>query len=304
MFAAQSLLRSTVRQLLLQAAFCHVCLAFVLDVGAPRSGIQSTYEAFKILKLNTLWSGFFTDLRWPWCEYLFGNASGVSGPPPIGNLTGWEAALDEPFHLIYDEVLKAKPDTKFVYTTSHPDDWYNQYLEFFESYGINDNVTIYDRRKYYPGHDHGINRQTALRGRLHQTRSHFFPKLPGHPLKGTPGARWDLDEPRFMCEAAHYWGCRFSDRELAHKPEVRQRCINGYLNHEKRVIRTIPKEQLLIFNISDGWAPLCDFLGKPVPDVPFPHVDRFKVVHNDSSDAESSVALVQQEAVRIRRREL
>ena len=114
MFAAQSLLRSMVRQLLLQAAFHHVCLAFVLDVGAPRSGIQSTYEAFKILKLNTLWSGFFTDLRWPWCEYLFGNASGVSGPSPIGNLTGWEAALDEPFHLIYDEVLKANPDAKFV----------------------------------------------------------------------------------------------------------------------------------------------------------------------------------------------
>ncbi|CAE7269060.1 unnamed protein product, partial [Symbiodinium sp. KB8] len=241
-----------VRQLLLQAAFHHVCLAFVLDVGAPRSGIQSTYEAFKILKLNTLWSGFFTDLRWPWCEYLFGNASGVSGPSPIGNLTGWEAALDEPFHLIYDEVLKANPDAKFVYTTSHPDDWYNQYLEFFESFGINDNVTIYDRRTYYPGHDRGINRQTALRGRLHQTRSHFFPDLPGHPLKGKPGERWDLDEPRFMCEAAHYWGCRFSDRELRHKPEVRQRCINGYLNHEQRVIRTIPKEQLLIFNISDG----------------------------------------------------
>ena len=55
-------------------------------------------------------------------------------------------------------------------TTSHPDDWYNQYLEFFESFGINNNVTIYDR-KYYPGHDHGINRPgNAKRAQKDATR--------------------------------------------------------------------------------------------------------------------------------------
>lgn len=33
------------------------------------------------------------------------------------------------------------------------------------------------------------------------------------------------------------------------------------------------KERLLEWSVEDGWAPLCKFLGKPVPDEPFPHVN-------------------------------
>lgn len=35
----------------------------------------------------------------------------------------------------------------------------------------------------------------------------------------------------------------------------------------------VPKERLLEWNVKDGWEPLCEFLGKPVPDEPFPHVN-------------------------------
>jgi len=46
---------------------------------------------------------------------------------------------------------------------------------------------------------------------------------------------------------------------------------------------TVPKERLLIFNVKQGWKPLCDFLGVPVPanNQPYPHVSdtqHFKVV--------------------------
>ena len=27
----------------------------------------------------------------------------------------------------------------------------------------------------------------------------------------------------------------------------------------------------LVWNVKEGWAPLCEFLGKPVPDCPLPH---------------------------------
>jgi len=33
----------------------------------------------------------------------------------------------------------------------------------------------------------------------------------------------------------------------------------------------IPDDRLLIFNAKQGWAPLCEFLSKPIPNVPFPH---------------------------------
>merc|ERR1712003_375318 len=32
-----------------------------------------------------------------------------------------------------------------------------------------------------------------------------------------------------------------------------------------KVKRTVPKERLLEYDVSMGWEPLCEFLGKPVP---------------------------------------
>ena len=43
-----------------------------------------------------------------------------------------------------------------------------------------------------------------------------------------------------------------------------------YEEHNERVIRTVPKDRLLIWNVKDGWEPLCKFLGKEVPNIPIP----------------------------------
>ena len=45
--------------------------------------------------------------------------------------------------------------------------------------------------------------------------------------------------------------------------------IKGFIAHNKAVRETIPEEQLLIFQVKDGWEPLCEFLNTPVPDKPF-----------------------------------
>lgn len=36
---------------------------------------------------------------------------------------------------------------------------------------------------------------------------------------------------------------------------------------------TAPADRLLIWRTGDGWEPICDALGLPVPDEPFPHVN-------------------------------
>jgi Sulfotransferase domain len=43
------------------------------------------------------------------------------------------------------------------------------------------------------------------------------------------------------------------------------------------VQETVPAERLLVWSVSDGWEPLCDFLELPVPDTPFPHLNDSKV---------------------------
>jgi hypothetical protein len=40
--------------------------------------------------------------------------------------------------------------------------------------------------------------------------------------------------------------------------------------HNARVREVIPAERLLVYEVAQGWAPLCRFLGVPVPDAPMP----------------------------------
>ena len=44
-----------------------------------------------------------------------------------------------------------------------------------------------------------------------------------------------------------------------------------YKSHNLYVKSEVPEEDLLIWNVKEGWEPLCKFLGKPIPEQPFPH---------------------------------
>jgi sulfotransferase family protein len=46
--------------------------------------------------------------------------------------------------------------------------------------------------------------------------------------------------------------------------------IDYYRRHDAEVRATVPKERMLVYPVGSGWEPLCDFLGVPVPDEPFP----------------------------------
>jgi len=52
--------------------------------------------------------------------------------------------------------------------------------------------------------------------------------------------------------------------------------IKCYNEFNRDVLETCPPEKLLVFEVSQGWKPLCAFLEVPVPNVPFPHVNDTK----------------------------
>ena len=89
------------------------------------------FEALKLLDLNTAWSGYYNELRGPWCDYLLR----THVDPPFHLLRGFDGAMDEPFHLIYKEVLQAMPEAKFVYTEADPDRWYDSYMKLYDEIG-------------------------------------------------------------------------------------------------------------------------------------------------------------------------
>jgi hypothetical protein len=63
---------------------------------------------------------------------------------------------------------------------------------------------------------------------------------------------------------AQTFGGRLDDRDHA---------LAVYRAHGEAVRRTIAPERLLVYDVSEGWAPLCAFLEVPVPDTAFPHTN-------------------------------
>ena len=49
--------------------------------------------------------------------------------------------------------------------------------------------------------------------------------------------------------------------------------VKFYEDHVREVKQTVPPQQLLVFQVKQGWKPLCEFLGVPEPDIPFPRVN-------------------------------
>ncbi|GLJ32263.1 hypothetical protein SUGI_0649340 [Cryptomeria japonica] len=84
----------------------------------------------------------------------------------------------------------------------------------------------------------------------------------------TPG---DQSPSQLVLSRLKMWeglfGGRFEDREYA---------MSVYEAHVESVKNYVPAHKLLVFNLKEGWLPLCNFLGVPLPpaDTPFPHLNK------------------------------
>ena len=56
--------------------------------------------------------------------------------------------------------------------------------------------------------------------------------------------------------------------------EDRRRAIEAFVQWNEQVKERVPAERLLVYDVKEGWGPLCDFLGVEAPvDEPFPHLN-------------------------------
>ena len=77
----------------------------------------------------------------------------------------------------------------------------------------------------------------------------------------------ELAEFREMVDATNWIGMfhgRFADKQYA---------IRVFTEHNEQVRRAVPAGRLLEYEVGEGWARLCDFLGVPVPAADFPRLN-------------------------------
>ena len=146
---------------------------------------------------------------------------------------GYEATLDWPACLFYEELMEAYPDAKVLLNVRDPERWY-------------DSVA-----------------QTVARG----------PGSEGSParsllLKAAQLAIPSLHRAPSMMEKIITKGTfdgRFEDREHV---------VRRFVRHTEQVKERVPLEKLLVYEVGEGWQPLCDFLGAEVPrGKPFPRLN-------------------------------
>ncbi|MFC4050559.1 sulfotransferase family protein [Actinomadura syzygii] len=144
---------------------------------------------------------------------------------------GFRAAIDWPAASYWRELAAHYPDAKVILTVRDPERWYGSVSS-----------TIFARAL--------AERRLPLRRRI--VRWLVARRSPDFALY-----------PR-MARATVF------DRVFGGRIDDREHVLGVFERHIAEVKEAIPAERLLVFDVRDGWEPLCAFLGVPVPDEPFP----------------------------------
>ena len=62
-------------------------------------------------------------------------------------------------------------------------------------------------------------------------------------------------------------------REFGEHIHDRDFMLAQFERRKQEVMAAIPGPRLLVYDVSEGWEPLCAWLGVPVPETPFPHTN-------------------------------
>lgn len=150
---------------------------------------------------------------------------------------GYRATVDWPGATYWRELTEAYPDAKVILTVRDPQRWYASALS-----------TIFQ----FPM-------------RRHNKRERFVYAVLGRVNPRAAALPQMLDKV--------IWEPVFADRALGASADDKEFAIKTFRQHTEEVTAFVPRERLLVFDVTEGWGPLCSFLGKPEPPQPFPSVN-------------------------------
>lgn len=133
---------------------------------------------------------------------------------------GYDATVDTPPAVYYEELYEKYPDAKFILTVRNADNWYASLSKLMNM------------------HDTLIEKLTFM--------------------------------PRFKAFQRVY---RILEKEVKKYGDDKESIIKYFHAHNDAVKSFIPSEKLLVFEVKDGWGPLCEFLGVEIPDKEFPNLN-------------------------------
>ncbi|XP_059095963.1 uncharacterized protein LOC131890601 [Tigriopus californicus] len=210
----------------------------VIGAGLPRTGTLSMKSALGTL-LNGVCYHMMSMIEGSpaesafWAKALKGGVTPQEWRDFLGG-RGYRAGVDYPLSRFYRELMEAYPNAKIILTTRNPETWYKS---------VKDSI--------YKG--------SLIMKKL---SVHLFLILVGKTL--TAKVMDDLG----------YLPAKGMDKGIftviEEGPDSAQKYFEEWVESVKECV---PKDRLLIFEVKEGWKPLCQFLDVPIPDVPFPRLN-------------------------------
>ena len=148
-------------------------------------------------------------------------------------LGDYEATVDWPACTFYEELLRRHPDAKVLLSVRDPERWYESTRN-----------TIYELSKIIAG--------SWLPRVIFAFVGLFVPGV--------------FEIGRMNNEII--WRGTFDG-----KFEDKRHAIEVFNRHNEEVRQRVSKDRLLVYEVKEGWGPLCEFLGVEEPDQPFPRLN-------------------------------
>jgi len=208
----------------------------VIGAGLPRTGTLSVKAALEFLLGGPCYHGSLPFSGREGDQTVWREAFSTESIHPVlecGILRGFKAGVDHPFMCWYKELLELQPSAKVVLTVRDPECWYRSIVFLFST----------------------IN-----------SLANTFPCSTFLSLVGLGSA---CEYARQNMVDTYGVSGKINIAAQSDKSEA----IKIFNSHIEEVRSVVPKDQLLVFDVSEGWEPLCKFLGLPVPDIPFPNIN-------------------------------
>ena len=157
------------------------------------------------------------------------------------------SVLDAPIYFHWEQIFRQYPDAKVILCVRDSFDvWYESVTRLYHN--------VLCAPWWFP--------MVSFLDNLHKVIYYGY----------DPRDKWRAINRRGIAKDYGGWNILLNDKALAEK---------RYNERIERIKSIVPKEQLLIFNVKEGWHPLCKFLNIPkdkVPKEPFPHKNDTKAI--------------------------
>jgi Sulfotransferase domain len=207
----------------------------VIGAGFGRTGTMSLKVALETLGLDPCYH--MTEV-FAHPEHTSFWISAWRGEPADwdGVLGEYEAAVDWPACTFYEELMERNPDAKVILSVRDPERWYESTRS-----------TIYELSKAFIS-------SPVFRA--------IFALISFFVFGGFVNRTWGNMVDEIILQGT--FGGRLEDKAYA---------IEIFERHNEEVKRHVPSERLLVYNVREGWGPMCEFLDVPEPEEPFPRLN-------------------------------